>query len=113
MITIYGIKSCDTVRKAIKFLESQEQEFQFHDFRVNGLEQATLASWIKQLGWQKLLNTRSTSWRQLPAEDKLDVSELSANRLMIQNPTLIKRPVLAFNDQLLVGFKETEYQQLF
>ena len=112
MIILFGIKNCDTVRKARKWLDANISKHQFHDFRVNGLDEKILDNWVNKVGWEKLLNTRSTSWRQLPEEQKQNVSKQSAIKLMIENPTLIKRPVLAANDQLLVGFKEAEYQGL-
>ena len=112
MITIYGIKSCDTVRKAIKWLDSADQKYQYHDFRVTGLDQQKLNSWIKIVGWEKLLNTRSTTWRQLDEQQKQNITQASATDLMLQNPTLIKRPVVEFNNQLMVGFNTTKYQQL-
>ena len=112
MITIFGIKSCDTVRKARKCLDNANIAYQYHDFRVDGLESEQLVSWVNVLGWEKLLNTRSTSWRQLSDQQKQNISETSAVKLMLANPTLIKRPVLENNEQLLVGFREVEYQQL-
>lgn len=112
MITLFGIKSCDTVRKARKFLDTSGTTYQYHDFRIDGLDANTLKKWIKQIGYEKLLNTRSTSWRQLDDEQKQSVSEQSAFDLMLENPTLIKRPVLEAGAKLLVGLKEPEYQQL-
>lgn len=112
MITIFGIKNCDAVRKAIKWLAVNECEHQFHDFRVDGLDDKVLNAWVNNVGWEKLLNTRSTSWRQLPEKQKKQVSEQSAIKLMLENPTLIKRPVLELNNQILVGFKDAEYQNL-
>ncbi len=113
MIAIFGIKSCDTVRKARKFLDTNDTTYQYHDFRQDGLDTNTLKKWVQQIGYEKLLNTRSTSWRQLNDDQKKDVSESSAIDLMLENPTLIKRPVLEMDDTLLVGFKESEYQRLF
>lgn len=112
MITIFGIKSCDTVRKARKLLDTKGTTYQYHDFRQDGLDAKMLKKWVQHIGYEKLLNTRSTSWRQLNDEQKKNVSESSAIDLMVENPTLIKRPVLEIDDTLLVGFKESEYQQL-
>jgi len=112
MITIYGIKSCDTVRKARKYLDSADRDHQYHDFRIDGLEKEKLYNWSRLLGWKKLLNTRSTSWRQLSDEQKNNLTESTALTLMLDNPTLIKRPITEYDDKLFVGFKETEYQQL-
>ena len=112
MITVFGIKNCDTVRKALKWLTANDTEHLFHDFRLDGLDDKILARWVKIVGWEKLLNTRSTSWRKLSEDQKQNISEKSAMELMLFNPTLIKRPVLENNNQLLVGFKEAEYRTL-
>ena len=112
-VTLYGIKNCDSVKKARKYLENLDINYSFHDFRVDGLEQKKLVSWVGVLGWKKVLNTRSTSWRQLPDEQKESITETSALTLMLENPTLIKRPVTEIDDKLLVGFKEAEYQGYF
>ena len=112
MITVFGIKSCDTVRKARKFLDTNGSIYQYHDFRLDGLDAKTLKKWVQNIGFEKLLNTRSTSWRQLDDKQKKNVSESSAFDLMLENPTLIKRPILEMDDTLLVGFKESEYQLL-
>jgi arsenate reductase len=112
MITLYGIKACDTVKKARHYLEANNRDFQYHDFRINGLEKEKLSAWIKAVGWKILLNTRSTSWRQLTEQQKQDIDEKSAQALMMENPTLIKRPVLETSNELIVGFKVEVYQQL-
>ena len=112
MITIYGIKSCDTVRKARKYLELYNLSYTYHDFRTDGLNQEKLSHWITQAGWEKLLNTRSTSWRNLDEQLKQNISKSSALQLMLQNPTLIKRPILEHDNNLLIGFKEADYKQL-
>ena len=112
MITLYGIKACDTVKKARKYLDSTSLDFHYHDFRIDGLEQERLTGWIKAVGWKVLLNTRSTSWRQLSDEQKLNIDEKSAQALMMDNPTLIKRPVLEASNKVIVGFKTEVYQQL-
>ena len=100
------------MRKARKFLDTSGTTYQYHDFRVDGFDAETLKKWIKQVGFEKLLNTRSTSWRHLKNVQKQNISEQSAIKLMLENPTLIKRPVLANGKKLFVGFKESEYQQL-
>ena len=111
-MVIYGIKSCDTVRKARKWLDNSNQNYQFHDFRIDGLDQEKLDNWVDSLGWEKILNTRSTSWRMLNDQQKKNISAQSAVKLMLENPTLIKRPVLQTDKIILVGFKEVEYEQL-
>ena len=111
IITLYGIKSCDSVRKARKFLDNAEAAYHYHDFRVDGLTLDKLETWVAQAGWEKLLNTRSTSWRQLSDDDKSGLNGQSAVQLMHANPTLIKRPVTECNEQLFVGYKEAEFQE--
>ncbi|NKB55665.1 MAG: ArsC family reductase [Alphaproteobacteria bacterium] len=112
MITIYGIKNCDTCRKALKWLAAEHVEHRFHDFRADGLDSGTLSTWIKALGWEQLLNRRGTTWRNLPAEDKDAVDEAAAAKLMESNPTLIKRPVIDLGDAFVVGFKNPEQEAI-
>ncbi|WP_035386903.1 ArsC family reductase [Ferrimonas senticii] len=110
-LTLYGIKNCDTVKKARKHLEQHDIPYQFHDFREMGLTAATLEQWLQQLPYTSLLNTRSTSWRQLPDTDKADMTEAKALALMLANPTLVKRPVSQLGAAVTVGFKAADYQQ--
>ncbi|AZG73584.1 ArsC family reductase [Shewanella livingstonensis] len=112
-MTLYGIKNCDTVRKARKWLEAEKIEYTFHDFREDGLSEATVAQWANVVGWETLFNKRSTSFRGLTDAEKIDISEDKAITLMVQHPTLIKRPVLVNNDKLLVGFNLAQYQAWF
>jgi len=111
--TLYGIRNCDTVKKARKWLEAHEVNYTFHDFRDDGLDPRTLSKWTAQLGWEALLNRRSTSWRQLEEADRTGLDATKAQALMLRQPTLIKRPVLEGQDQVLVGFSEQTYQGLF
>lgn len=113
MIKLYGIKNCDTVKKARRWLDEQKISYSFHDYQVQGLNREQLLAWIKELGWQTLLNTRGTTWRQLPAEMKLELDEQKALELMLQKTSLIKRPLLDLGEQRIVGFSELEYQQRF
>lgn len=113
MTTLYGIPNCDTVKKAQRWLQANSIEFSFHDFRKDGLEQQQLEQWAAALGWETLLNKRSTSWRQLDDEIKSNIDEQSAIREMLISPTLIKRPLLELNGQYQVGFKEADYASLF
>ncbi len=113
MIKLYGIKNCDTVKKARRWLDEQKISYSFHDYRVQGLSREQLLAWIKELSWQTLLNTRGTTWRQLPAEMKLELDEQKALELMLQKNSLIKRPLLDLGEQRIVGFNELEYQQRF
>ncbi len=110
MYTLYGIKNCDTVKKALKWLDQNGIEYLFHDFRVDGLTQAQLIDLTNRIDWSLLLNRSSTSWRQLSAEQQADLSLDKAITLMLSTPTLIKRPVLDTGDQLIIGFKADHYQ---
>ena len=113
MITLYGIPNCDTVRKARKWLTENELDYQFHNFKKEGLEQALLEQWVDDLGWEVLLNKRGTTWRKLPDEVKSDIDRNKAIQIMLGNTSIIKRPVLDKNKTLYVGFKEELYQSLF
>jgi arsenate reductase len=110
---LYGIKNCDTVKKARRWLEANDVAFTFHDFRVEGLDEATIIGWLNTVSWETLLNKRSTSWKQLsdPRKDQLD--QAIAIEFMLANPTLIKRPVLCDSAGCMVGFKETDYISRF
>lgn len=113
MTTLYGIKNCDTVRKARQWLGSTGIEYTFHDFRIDGLNKKDLHTWIKAVGWEVLFNKRGTTWRQLPEKDKVTLDEGTAIKLMLAHPTLIKRPVLIHGKTIHVGFKPAEYKALF
>ena len=114
MTTLCGIKNCDTVKKARNWLETQHIDYRFHDFRAEALAPATLQQWNRAVGWETLLNHRGTSWRQLPPEVRESIDEASALALMLENPTLIKRPVLVLDDGAVhVGFKAEHYAKLF
>ncbi|MEQ1620263.1 MAG: ArsC family reductase [Methylococcales bacterium] len=109
MITLYGIKNCDTVKKARKWLDDNGIAYRFHDYRSDGLSPELLEHFADQLGWNTLLNRSSTSWRQLNAEQQADLDAEKALELMLTTPTLIKRPILDTGKQLLIGFKEGCY----
>ncbi len=113
MTTLYGIKNCDTVRKARKWLASNDITYTFHDLRADGLNEATLRGWTEAASWEALLNRRGTTWRQLPETQRDGIGEEKAIQLMLENPTLIKRPVLTTDDQTHVGFKFADYETIF
>jgi arsenate reductase len=113
MVTLYGIANCDTVRKARKWLTSHNVDYQFHDFRKEGLTARQLKHWAMLVDWETLLNRRGQSWRKLSDKEKANLNEARALKLMLAEPTLIKRPVLELKSQLHVGFKDTDYQNLF
>jgi len=113
MPTIYGIPNCDTVRKARKWLTANGVEFDFHDFRKQGLDEKQLKSWVKELGWEVLLNKRGMMWRKLPDNKKENIDEKKAIAIMLAEPAIIKRPILDMGKQRYVGFSEAEYTKLF
>ena len=113
MTTLYGIKNCDTIKKARKWLEANDIEYTFHDYRADGLEQSWLAQTEQHLGWELLLNKRGTTFRQLSDEQKNNVDKTSALALMLEHPAMIKRPVLIHNDTYHLGFKADQYQEIF
>ena len=112
MITLYGIKNCDTVKKARRWLEDHGTDYHFHDFRQDGLDKKLLTQWVETSGWETLVNKRSTTWRNLPDTDKNISSNQQAITLLLANPTLIKRPVTIKNKTILIGFKEDEFKVL-
>jgi len=109
MITLYGIKNCDTVKKARKWLDDNGIAYRFHDYRSDGLSPELLQTFADQLGWNTLLNRSSTSWRQLSTEQQADLNADKAIALMLATPTLIKRPILDTSNKMLIGFKADEY----
>ena len=113
MITLYGIKNCPTVQKAIKFLESNNIPFTFWDYKKQGIDQAHLEAWCNALTWQKVLNRSGMMWRKASEESKaLVADQQSAIEFMLITPTSIKRPILESNNKLLLGFDENEYLEL-
>ena len=111
-LTLYGIPNCDKVRAARRWLKEHRLDAEFIDLRNPGIDAAILRFWCDQLGWETLLNKRSTSWRALNDDQKQDLSAESACALMLENPTLIKRPVLNKAGTILLDFTTTDYQAL-
>ena len=112
MITVYGLRNCDTCRKALRWVKTEGIEHRFHDLRSDGLDGSTLANWIEVIGWEALLNRRSSTWRNLADNDKAGVDKTKATALMLANPTLIKRPVFGMDGNVLTGFGEAERRVL-
>ena len=112
-ITMYGIKNCDTIKKARKWLDANGVDYQFHDYKKEGIQKKQLVAWIDQLGWEVLLNKRGTTWRKLPDDVKDNIDETSAITVMLENTSIIKRPVLDTGNTLLVGFSADEYAKHF
>lgn len=113
MTKLYGIPNCDSVRKARQWLDGRGIAYGFHDFRKDGLDAKQLAAWLKQAGWETLLNRKGTTWRQLPTEQREGIDAKQAQALMLEQPTLIKRPVLETGKHLEVGFDADRYATLF
>jgi arsenate reductase len=113
-ITIYGIKNCDTMKKARAWLDKHGVDYAFHDYKTAGIERQRLAQWCKKVGWETLLNRAGTTFRKLPEKDKNGLDAKKAMALMLAQPSMIKRPVLDIGDgNLLVGFQPELYSQLF
>lgn len=108
MVVLYGIKNCDSIKKARKWLDQNAIEYRFHDYRTDGLDRALLQRFIDGLGWEALLNKSSTSWRQLTDAQKTGLDAEKALALMLDMPTLIKRPLLDTESELVLGFKDYE-----
>ena len=113
MVTIYGIKNCDTMKKARKWLEAKGVDYEFHDYKKLGVDEKQLRGWVTDVGWEILLNRRGMMWRKVPDEIKAEIDEESAIGLMLETPSIIKRPVLESKGKLQVGFADAEYQSLF
>lgn len=113
MITIYGIRNCDTMKKAMHWLDEHGIDYHFHDYRKAGLDSRQLEAWEKELGWDTLLNRRGMLWRKLPQEVRDNIDRQSALNCMLDNPGIIKRPVLDLGDRRVVGFKPEAYEILF
>ena len=112
MTTIYGIKNCDTMKKARAWLDKKGVAYGFHDYKASGIDRARLEGWARKVGWEVLLNRAGTTFRKLPDEDKEGLTENKAIALMIAQPSMIKRPVLEGGGKLLVGFKPEQYETL-
>jgi arsenate reductase len=113
-ITIYGIKNCDTMKKARAWLDKHKVEYAFHDYKTAGIERARLEGWARKAGWETLLNRAGTTFRKLPDRDKEAITEKKALALMLAQPAMIKRPVLELGGgRLLVGFRPADYDEAF
>jgi Spx/MgsR family transcriptional regulator len=107
---LYGIRNCDTMKKARLWLDAHGVEYAFHDYKVAGVDPARLDDWIGRVGWEVLLNRAGTTFRKLPEADRADLDAAKATALMLAQPSMIKRPVLDTGDALLVGFKPERYE---
>jgi arsenate reductase len=112
-VAIYGIKNCDTMKKARSWLDEHNVVYVFHDYKTEGVAKSDLEKWSKAVGWEVLLNRAGTTFRKLPDKDKENVTEKTALALMLSQPSMIKRPVLDVAGKLTVGFKPEIYAKLF
>ena len=110
-ITIYGIKNCDTMKKARGWLDGHGVAYAFHDYKSEGIDKPRLAGWAKQVGWETLLNRAGTTFRKLDEDDRQGLTEARAIALMLAQPSMIKRPVLDLGNRLVVGFKPEVYER--
>ena len=113
MVTICGIKACDTMKKARTWLGEHGVAYRFHDYKTDGIDRATLERWAQLVGWDVLLNRAGTTFRKLPDADRADLTQDKAVALMLGQPSMIKRPVLDIDGQLIVGFKPERYAETF
>jgi arsenate reductase len=111
-VTIYGIKNCDTMKKARAWLDKRDVSYSFHDYKIEGVERAQLERWVKAVGWETLLNKAGTTFKKLSDKDKEGVTEKKAIALMLAQPSMIKRPVLDVGGKLTVGFKPELYEKV-
>ena len=113
MLTIFGIKNCDTIKKTKKYFDNKGVDYQFHDYRVDGIDKAWLDQVLTQLDWEKVLNKRGTTYRQLSDEQKDNISAQNVAELLIEHPAMIKRPIIAHDDQLILGFSAKQLDETF
>lgn len=113
MVTMYGISQCDTIKKAKNWLSNQGIDYSFHDYKKQGVDTQLLEHWLQQLGWEKLINRSGTTWRKLPENLRESMNTERARQVMLENPSIIKRPLLVDGDTLLLGFSADSYTQHF
>jgi arsenate reductase len=109
-VTIHGIKACDTMKKARDWLDGHRVAYGFHDYKTMGVDRTTLEAWAQQVGWETLLNRSGTTFRKLPEADRTDLTQAKAIGLMLAQPSMIKRPVLDVDGELIVGFRPETYE---
>ncbi|WP_117235166.1 ArsC family reductase [Vibrio maerlii] len=112
-ITMYGIPNCDTIKKAKKWLEAESKQYDFHDYRKQGIDTELVTKFCNALGWENVLNKRGTTYRQLTQEQKDGLNEANAIELLVANPAMVKRPVLDIDGELHLGFKAEQYSKIF
>lgn len=112
MVEIYGIKNCDTMKKVFKWLEAHNIEYNFHDYKKEGADTTILKKAINEHGWENIINRRGTTWRQLAKDTQDQMNDESAVSIAIENPSIIKRPLLIHNEKTHLGFKEETYSEI-
>ena len=113
MTTLYGIKNCDTMKKAFKWLEENGVDYDFHDYKKQGLDESALEQALSEHGWESVINQRGTTWRQLPDNVKEAMDEKQALAVANDNPSIVKRPLLVHNGKTTLGFKPESYSEIF
>lgn len=113
MITLYGISNCDTIKKAKKYLADNNIDYTFHDYRKDGVNEQMVSEFAKQLDWEQLVNKRGTTYRALSDEQKQSLTKESAIELLVEQPAMIKRPVLVNSNSYHLGFKAAQYDEIF
>ena len=113
MITLFGIKNCDTIKKARQWLAAEDIDYRFHDVRVGGIDAATLEHWIEQSDWETVLNRRGTTWRKLDSQVQATTNRDNVTTLLVEYPAMINRPVLDIDGTITIGFKPDLYQKIF
>ena len=113
MITLFGIKNCDTIKKARQWLAAEDIDYRFHDVRVEGIDAATIEHWIEQSDWETVLNRRGTTWRKLDSQVQATTNRDNVTTLLVEYPAMIKRPVLDIDGTITIGFKPDLYQKIF
>lgn len=113
MTILYGIRNCDTVKKARAWLDGHGVAYDFHDYKLSGIDEARLRDWVREVGWERLLNRSGTTFRKLPEQEKQGLDQVKAVALMIAQPAMIRRPVVETGEALLVGFDPQRYCAAF
>ncbi|MDN3610685.1 ArsC family reductase [Vibrio ostreicida] len=112
-ITMYGIPNCDTIKKAKKWLDAKGVQYEFHDYRKQGVNETMIETFFQQLGWEQVINKRGTTFRQLSQEQKDTLNEINAIKLLVEQPAMIKRPILVAGQDHHIGFKAEQYSDIF
>jgi Spx/MgsR family transcriptional regulator len=113
MITLYGIANCDTMKKTRAWLDARGVEYRFHDYKKQGLDEERLRAWVAELGWEELINRRGTTWRKLPDPVREGMDSEAAVGVMLENPSIIRRPLLDTGEVRHLGFSEARYEEIF